>query len=266
MIITPRRTVLKMIWIVLAILLIFHPISVNAKQSVQILFEKALDASKAGEMTQALQLWNDFLELEPNNPAALSNRGNVRLAIGDFQGSIADQTMAIRILPEETDPYINRGIAEEALELWEAAGEDYQLILDRDPNDADALFNMGNVQGSQGNWDFAAALYKRASIARPNFSMARARNALANYQIGQFDDTESELRSLIRRYPMLADSRAALTALLWSKGQIGEAESNWVAAIGLDGRYSNLEWLLKVKRWPPKPAEDLMAFLSLETR
>ena len=76
-------------------------------------------------------------------------------------------------------------------------------------------------------------------------------------------DAEDELKKLIRRYPTFADARAALTALNWSKGVIGQAESNWIAVTELDPRYADEEWLIKVRRWPPKPTNDLMKFVAL---
>ena len=47
--------------------------------------------------------------------------------------------------------------------------------------------------------------------------MARSSMALADYQLGNIDDSGKELRNLIRRYPTFADARAALTALNWSR-------------------------------------------------
>ena len=82
------------------------------------LFKNALDLSSGGKFTLALQQWNQYLELFPNDAAAISNRGNVKLVIGDPEGSIDDQDKAIDLDPEELDPYINRGIAEEASGLW----------------------------------------------------------------------------------------------------------------------------------------------------
>ena len=52
-----------------------------------------------------------------------------------------------------------------------------------------------------------------------------------------FELAETKIRLLIRKYPLFADARAALSALLWRKGFTGEAESNWAAAAGLDIRY-----------------------------
>jgi hypothetical protein len=81
--------------------------------------------------------------------------------------------------------------------------------------------------------------------------------------LGDRAEAERELRNLIRRYPLFADARAGLTALLWQKGAHGEAESNWAAASGLDPRYRQREWLLATRRWPPEPVQALAQFLAL---
>ena len=251
--------------IFLVLLLLLTPFSIEAKQSPQLLFDQALDASKAGHLSDALELWDQLLESFPNDALAWSNKGNVRFALGDFEGAIADQTNSIQILPSEVDSHLNRGMAEEALRLWSQAENDYKWILERNPNDAYALYNLGNVRVAQEHWREAEALFSRASIARTDFVMARTSNALVAYQLGEFDRTESELRSIIRKYPLFADARAALSAVLWHKGYFGEAESHWAAASGLDSRYRDQDWLENVRRWPPKPTKDLLAFLDLQS-
>ena len=73
------------------------------------LFKNALNLSSRGNFELALKEWDYYLELYPNDSAALSNRGNVKLVTGDIQGSIKDQDEAINLDPIEVDPYINRG-------------------------------------------------------------------------------------------------------------------------------------------------------------
>jgi tetratricopeptide (TPR) repeat protein len=227
------------------------------------LFERALAASRAGSFAVALPLWDQVLELRPQDAAAWSNRGNVRLALGDAEGAIDDQGRAMSLDPDQPDPHLNRGTAEEALGRWQAAAADYQWILERDPRDASALYNLGNVNGTLGDWQAARDCFMAAADARPGFAMARSSAALAVFQLGDLGAAEQQLRSLIRRYPLFADARAGLTALLWRRGAQGEAESHWAAASGLDPRYRQADWLLEIRRWPPEPARALQQFLAL---
>ena len=82
------------------------------------LFKSALDLSSGGNFNFALKEWNRYLDTYPDDAAGFSNRGNVKLVIGDVEGAIDDQNNSIILNPSAIDPYINRGIAEEALGLW----------------------------------------------------------------------------------------------------------------------------------------------------
>ena len=252
--------------LLLSIVCVFIPFSTHAQVLPKFLFEKALQESKDGDFIQAEKDWSSYLKDYPDDAAALSNRGNIRLALGDPQGAITDQTHAIEISPEDLDPYLNRGIAKEALQLWEEASRDYRYVLKKNPKDVSALYNLGNVMGSMNNWLEAKQLFSKAASSNNAIAMARSSEALAIYQLGDLELAEKKIRLLILKYPLFADARAALSALLWRKGFTGEAESNWAAAAGLDIRYREKDWLLNIRRWPPQPTNDLIAFLALEDR
>ncbi len=245
---------------------VLEPFQIQAKQIPKFLFDRALQESQEGDFIQAKKDWDLFLSENPDDPAALSNRGNILLALGDPEGAIIDQTKAIQISPEDLDPYLNRGIAKEALQLWEAAKNDYNMVLKQNPENVSALYNLGNVMGSMGNWDEARKFFAKAASSGNAIAMARSSEALSIYQLGDLELAEKKIRLLIRKYPLFADARAALSALLWRKGFVGEAESNWAAAAGLDIRYREKNWLLNFRRWPPKPTNDLISFLALENR
>ena len=257
---------IRLIRVLLLLSIIFIPFSVEAKVLPEYLFEKALQESKDGNFIEAEKIWSSYLKQYPDDAAALSNRGNIRLALGDPEGAIIDQTHAIKMSPEDSDPYLNRGIAEEALGLWEEAKNDYNYVLKKNPKDVSALYNLGNVMGSMDNWVEAKSLFSQAVLSNNAIAMARSSEALAIYQLGDLELAEKKIRLLITKYPLFADARAALSALLWKKGFNGEAESNWAAAAGLDIRYREKDWLLNIRRWPPKPTNDLIAFLALEDR
>ena len=63
------------------------------------LFKNALDLSSVGKFNLAIQEWNQYLDSYPDDAAGFSNRGNVRLVIGDVKGSIDDQNKAISLNP-----------------------------------------------------------------------------------------------------------------------------------------------------------------------
>ena len=238
-------------------------ISESQFQQLEDLSGKAFEAAQMGDFSTAEQYFTQMLEIYPNNPAIWSNRGIVRVSQNRLQEAIADYDRAVELAPNVTDPYLNRGAALEGLGKWEEAISDYDRALELDPKDVQAYNNRGNAKGGLGDWQGAIADYRKASELAPNFAFARANLALALYQIGETEEAMRTMRNLNRKYPQFPDMRAALTAALWEQGKSGEAESNWVAAVGLDSRYKDLEWVRNVRRWPSVMVEALEKFLKV---
>ena len=225
--------------------------------------QAAFAATQAGEFDRAEEKWSKLIEQLPEEAAVWSNRGNVRVRRNDLEGAIADYSQAVRLAPAEPDPYLNRGAVREALGEWDGAIADYNQVLQIDPDDPAAYNNRGNAEAGLGEWELAIADYQAAITLQPSFSLAYGNYALALYEVGDIQKAVQIMKSLVRKYPSFADMRAALTAALWETGQRGEAESNWVAVVGLDTRYKDLNWVKNVRRWPPKMVLALEHFLKL---
>lgn len=225
--------------------------------------QQAFTATELGDFPAAEGYWTQLIELLPDNPVGWSNRGNSRVSQNKLEDAIADFNQSIELAPEAADPYLNRGTAYEGQGRWEEAIADYQKVLEIDPNDAMGYNNLGNAKAGQGKWKEAIANYQKAAEFAPNFAFARANYALALYQIGEKEAAMREMRNIIRKYPQFPDVRAALTAALWVDGKRGEAESHWAAAVGLDRRYKDIDWVENVRRWPPVMVAALEKFLTL---
>ena len=78
----------------------------------------------------AMDDFTKALELSPNDPYILFDRGNLKLTMGDLQGAIDDFTKAIEGNPHIAEAYYNRGLArinagnrEQGIEDLSKAGE-----------------------------------------------------------------------------------------------------------------------------------------------
>lgn len=232
-------------------------------QTARSLFDQALDATNKGQFAQAETYWTQLLELFPDNAEIWSNRGNARASQNHLRAAIEDYNAAINRAPNAPDPYLNRGAARENMGDFQGAIADYNQVLNLDPNDAAAYNNRGNAEAGLGEWETAVRDYTQAETLAPEFAIARVNHALALFQIGDRQESLRLLRNLVRKYPTFADARAALTAALWAEGDRGEAESQWVAVVGLDRRYKDLDWVATVRRWPPAMVAALKKFLTL---
>jgi tetratricopeptide (TPR) repeat protein len=241
-----------------------QPSAVDFFSKVSTLRKEAFDATNKGDFATAEQRWTDIITLLPDNAAVWSNRGNAKVSQNKLEAAIADFNKAMELAPDAPDPYLNRGAALEGLGKWDEAIADYNRVLDLDPNDPAAFNNRGNAEAGLGHWETAIADYQKAFELAPDYAFARANYALAEYQLGQTEEAIRTMRNIVRKYPKFADMRAALTAVLWTEGRKGEAESQWVSAVGLDNRYKDITWVKTVRRWPPTMVAALEKFLNLQ--
>ncbi|MEB3226388.1 MAG: tetratricopeptide repeat protein [Synechococcus sp.] len=228
------------------------------------LTQTAIQAAKKGDLFTAEKIWSDLIEEFPTNPALWSNRGNTRAGLSQFDAALADLDEAIRLAPDQVEPYFNRGAILEQQQRFTKAIADYNRAIELDPQEAIAYHNRGNAYSSLGNWEQALQDYQKATELDPRFAWAAESYALALYQVGDEKTALDRMKALVRKYPLFADARVALTAMLWGNHQFGEAESNWVSAAGLDSRYRDLDWLKTVRRFPPKLLRNLDNFLNLQ--
>ncbi len=224
----------------------------------------AIEATNKGDFPTAEGYWTELIETFPSNPAVWSNRGNARVSQNKLAEALSDYNKSVELAPDVADPYLNRGVAYEGLGKYESAIADYEKVLELDAGDAMAYNNIGNAYAGMKQWDKAVEYYHQASQIASNFAFARANESLALYELGETDKAIKQMRNIVRKYPMFPDMRAALTAVLWEKGNQGEAESNWVATVGIDSRYKDIDWLTNVRHWPPSMIMALKNFLSLE--
>ncbi len=146
-----------------------------------------------------------------------------------------------------------------------ATAEDYWTqLIELFPNYPAAFNNRGNAKAALEQWEQAISDYQKAFELAPDYALARANYAIALYQTGETETAIRTMKNIVRKYPKFADMRAALTAALWVQGNFGEAESNWVAVVGLDSRYKNLDWVKNIRRWPPVMVSALEKFLKLQ--
>ncbi len=125
-------------------------------------FQEGLDATVEMRLQAAIASFNTLLEEDPQNAAALHNRGNAYLQLGKKQAALSDFQAALRLETDVPEIYLGKGNAYFALGDFPGAIMEYSEILKRDPEHARAYFNRASAQVLNGNRPAAIADYRKA--------------------------------------------------------------------------------------------------------
>jgi tetratricopeptide (TPR) repeat protein len=208
-----------------------------------------------------------------------------------FERALPDFDAALRALPPAPSTararvLSGRALAREGLSDWAGAIADYEAALaeakesGEDVDDPFVLNALGNCRASLGEYARARGDYLRAAnvFQRARGAQASQRerlqgavsafsNAALMLAVSDAAAAEAETRRLLRRAPGNVDQHAALAALLWARGERGEAEEEWQYACERVStgcvRYKDDDWVRRIRRWPPPMADKLKGFLSL---
>ena len=142
--------------------------------------KQALELCATGDVLQAQGQWQQAeecycqaLELAPHFVAALVNRSNVRRAVGDAEGALADLSHALELKPDFPEALSNQGNVLRDLGRFAAARQAYERALSLRPDFALAACNLGKLDLDAG--DARSALMHFEGVLRQQSTDAEAR-------------------------------------------------------------------------------------------
>lgn len=142
-------------------------------------FLQAGDKYKQGGYDEAIENYDEAIDLNPNYAVAYNNRGLARSKMGDKQGAFEDYSRAIALNPNSAEIYYNRGSVRADLGDKEGAFKDYSKAIALDPNLVAAYNNRGNVRYELGDKKGAIEDYDRAIRLNPNLAEIYSNRGLA---------------------------------------------------------------------------------------
>lgn len=238
-------------------------------KTVSKLQDDAFSATNRFQWKDAEKAWTKVLDLDPQNAAAYSNRGNTRTSMGLCKEAIQDFNRAIELASTEPDPNLGRGVAEECLGQYEAALLDYEEANKKNiamtgREDPVTYNNRANAEAGLGRYEEALRDYRQAAKMQPGYVFPSASAALMLYQLGRDAEAMKQMRLLLVKYDTLVDMKAALAVLYWRDGDFPKAETAYYEVINEDPRYRKLDWVKNIRKWPPRLVADYENFINLK--
>lgn len=125
-------------------------------------FDAAVELLKAGKHTEALDIFNQLVELEPKNAYFLSERGVVHFHLKNKKQSLEDLDKALELEPHKPYRYSSRAYVLGHYGKIDAAIKDYEKAISLDPEDAIAHNNLGLLQEQLGYMEKSKGNFEKA--------------------------------------------------------------------------------------------------------
>ena len=128
---------------------------------------------RSGDLRSAIVSYDEAIRLYPDYSKAYFNRGMAYYKLNEIDKAIADFSEAVTIKQDYIDAYYQRGIAYYySQRQYEEAIADFNQVIVLDPDDARAYFNRAFIYAYLGNYDAAFDDYDRAIKLDPKHARA----------------------------------------------------------------------------------------------
>ena len=142
---------------------------------------------------------------------------------------------------------------------YRTAEKQYQIVLAKEPENLDALSNLGVVYFRTGKLRSAESTLKKALTIAPNDDFVLTTLGIVHYRQSKFDDALKDLRKAIELNPNSATAHNYLGITASQKGRQQEAEKEILQAIAKNPSYADAHFNLAVVLITTQPSSKELA-------
>jgi len=253
----------------------FLRLSADEKWRGQAYFYLGVLEVRSSHFSNALQ-WFDKVESGPNEFDArvnaisvlikLGRPGEARIRLGDLRRRFPNEALRLYLLesellvkrkdpkaafelltgalaemPGQVELLYSRALVAEQLDRIDVLEADLRAVLEKNPNDVNALNALGFTLADRGErLDEAQALLERAMRLKPDDAAILDSWGWLQYRRGNYDQAAIYLQ---RAHKLLNDPEIAahLGEVLWEKGRRDEARRVWRAALKSDPNHDEMK-------------------------
>ena len=195
------------------------------------------------QLDEALELYQQALELEANYTDALMGLGKCYRQLGDMDSACSTLKRALKQNAFDPKLYYELGKAQnEAGKLPEAI-KSYERALKLDPSLTDVRFGLALMVELSGDTTYAATLYEQVLDQDDDFLPAYNNLGSIYLRQGDYDEAETFFRELIRRAPDFNRGFLGLAITLDRSGRLHESLMMYQKCINLKPNGHNTDFI-----------------------
>ena len=165
----------------------------------------AIYALNEGRLNEAIELYSQCIESgslsKKNLIVAYNDRGNAYGRKGEYALALEDFNKVIELNPEDSDAYYNRGLTHKNQQDYDHAIEDYSRAIKLNPRYVNAYNNRGNVYGRKSDYKAAVTDFNHTIFLSPDHASAYFNRGLAYYSQGLYTLAIEDLQKAIELNP-----------------------------------------------------------------
>lgn len=211
--------------------------SLNGEAGFSSLLEQAAILLKQKKCIEALEIYDNALEIKANNHILHNNRGAALKELGRLEEALGSFDLAIKCKPAFLEAQFNRANTLKKLNRLEEAIGGYDAVIRIKPDHATSLNNKANTLKSLGRMEEALISYDHAIQIQPDYFITHNNRGATLKDSGRLDEALESFDLAIKYKPDFVDALFHRANTLKMLNRLEEAISGYDAVLHLKSNH-----------------------------
>lgn len=187
-----------------------------------------------GDSNKSLVLFQQAIEIDPNNPIFHCSLAEILKEIGRLEESIACYHKALVIKPDFAEVFCDLANVYHCQKNDSKAIGCYQKALQLKPDFVEAYYNLGNCYLEQREFEKAICQYQRALDLNPGYADAHFNLGIGLFELGKFDDAMAAYQKALALKPDRVEVHYNMAIVYQAQSNFKKAIAAYQKAIMLE--------------------------------
>jgi len=201
---------------------------------------EAIRLQRLKQLSNALQIYREVLQIEPQNETAMVNLGITLFQLNQIQSSIQLLQKAVQFHPNSSNAQFNLGYALLQIKKLKEALPHLQQTVKLNSDFFEAYLHLGNTLSSLGDYNQAFENYLQAYKLNPKSLELLNNWTYVCIQLKNYPQAHKILDQALKWFPLQADLYGNRGIIYRNQWQMAKAEEQFLKAISLNNQDSRL--------------------------
>jgi tetratricopeptide (TPR) repeat protein len=136
------------------------------------MLDEAFKLERAGKDQEALLIYDDLIKLAPDSSIYYYNRGKTKRRLNDHEGAIEDYLKAIDMDDDHVEYIVSLAVSYSYLDRVDDAVKEYKRAIKIEPRYAMSYYNLGGIYAKDKKYKKAIELFETSLIYSPKYTLA----------------------------------------------------------------------------------------------
>jgi len=139
---------------------------------IEDMLNEAYQLERSGNDQKAIEVYSDLIKVAPDSSVFYYNRGKVKRRLNNHEGAVEDYLKAIEIDKDRAEYIVSLAVSYSYLDKIDDAIKEYKKAIKANPRYPMSYYNLGGIYAQQKKYDKAIELFETSLVYSPKYTKA----------------------------------------------------------------------------------------------